>query len=119
MGFLWAPVLMLFSGEFWEYAILPLGVFLLFSLMLRWIAARAAPEFSRRFFFLLYPLVALLSVILGVMAVQFGPALGSWLESGETYVLMALILNLMAYLYLNVIIGLVWLVVERFRGGTS
>jgi hypothetical protein len=115
MGFLWAPALMLFSGEFWEYAAFPFGVFLLFSLALRWMAARAAPVFSRRFFPLLYPLVALISVIPAVVAVQFGPALESWLGGGDTYALAGVILNLVSYFYLNVAISLLWLAVDRLR----
>ena len=111
MAFLGASAMMLFSGDFWRYAALPMGVFLLFSLGLRLLAERTSRPFLRRWFPLLYPLAALVTVIPGVMAVQFGPLLAG--GGGGAYGLLGLVLNLLAYFYLNLAIGLAWLAADR------
>lgn len=120
--FLFASVAMLFSESFWEYGIFAVVLFFLFSILMRVIVCSRGKLNNHRKFYLLYPFVALVTIVPAVVLFQFFEVIQGLFQNSDQYALMGLGLNITAYFILNVIIGLFWAIfhgtISRIKGET-
>lgn len=108
--FLLSSFAMLFDWEFWKYAIYAFVTFFLFSFFVRYVAKKTRNKDLQKIF-LLYPVIATVSIIPIVTFIQFYTVVESL--SDNTFGLLGLGMNVLAYFYLNVILGLFWIAIDK------
>lgn len=111
--FLTASVAMLFSESFWEYGMFAVVLFFLFSILIKVIVCGRGKLSNNRKFYLLYPFVALVTIIPAVVLFQFIEVIQGLFQNRDQYALMGLGLNITAYFILNVIFGLLWMIFDK------
>lgn len=111
-----ASMMMIFSLEFWEYALPATVIFFTFSFVLWRVSIRSQKLYLlKKRFYLCYPLIALFSIIPAVILIQCFVADKNFIHIEDLYISAGIILNTSAYFLLNVIAGVLWSVIGQVR----
>jgi len=108
--FVFSSIGLLFEVDFWEYAIIPFLVFIFFSLLVRFISMKL--NFNHKFY-LYYPLISLFTIIPMVSIIQFFETIKGLTNNRDSFIVLGIGLNILAYLILNIIIGVIWTILNK------